>query len=288
MPKGCEMKTPRISVLMPAYNSEKYIAESIESILNQTFIDFEFIIINDGSTDNTAKIINQYATKDSRIKFVNNSKNKGLIGVLNEGLELCRGEYIARMDSDDISLPTRFEKQIAYMDAHPECGVLGTYFHVFGTRNEDIILPQYVRILDLAYACMVGHPTIMLRKSVIDKYDFRYDFNYKHAEDYELWSRMIMVTEIHNLPEILLYYRLGDTNVSVVYSQTQKSVSNRVRQNILNKLTTDTDKQKYIQNCLCGTIKTGILLPKWLGRIICLFIPKRTARHHFRDRYVRG
>jgi glycosyltransferase involved in cell wall biosynthesis len=101
------MKTPRISVVMPAYNSERYIGEAIESILNQTFTDFEFIIINDGSMDDTAKIVLQYANKDKRIKFINNKDNRGIVSVLNQGLDLAKGEYIARMDSDDISLPTR-------------------------------------------------------------------------------------------------------------------------------------------------------------------------------------
>ena len=160
------MTSPRISVLMPAYNSEQYVAESIESILNQTFTDFEFIIINDGSTDNTAKIIDEYAKRDERIKFVNNSKNKGLIGVLNEGLNLARGEYIARMDSDDISLPTRFERQIAYMELHPKCGVLGTWFQMFGNASNIVRHPKRINLLNLLRDQHVGHPTVMIRKSV--------------------------------------------------------------------------------------------------------------------------
>ena len=242
------MKTPRISVLMPAYNSEKYIAAAIESILNQTFTDFEFIIINDGSTDDTAKIVDEYAKRDNRIKFVNNSKNKGLIGVLNEGLNLARGEYIARMDSDDISLPTRFERQIAYMELHPKCGVLGTWFQMFGNATNIVRHPKRINLLNLLRDQHVGHPTVMIRKSVIDKYGFRYDPDYKHAEDFELWSRMVMITEIHNLPEILLRYRWADTNISVVHSQTQQDVAKRVKQNILDKLSVDTDIQREIMH----------------------------------------
>ena len=105
---------PKVSVLMPAYNSEKYIAEAIETILNQTFSDFEFIIINDGSTDKTAEIVNGYARADKRIKFINNNKNQGLIAVLNQGLDLCRGEYIARMDSDDIAINDRLSPLLAF------------------------------------------------------------------------------------------------------------------------------------------------------------------------------
>lgn len=281
-------KAPRVSVLMPAYNSEKYIAESIESILNQTFTDFEFIIINDGSTDSTARIIKKYAKHDNRIKFINHSKNKGLVGVLNEGLGLVRGEYIARMDSDDISLPTRFAKQVAYMDAHPECGVLGTAFQMFGDRETIIIHPKHVYIIDLVYGCPVGHPTAMLRKSVMDTHEFRYDKNYKHAEDFELWSRMIMSTEIHNLPEILLNYRWANTNISVVHAEEQKQITQRIKHNILNKLTNNKNIQEAFLNIANNKAKEGFLLPKWMGRVVCLFIPKRELRHSFRAKYVRG
>lgn len=240
------MKNPRISVVMPAYNSENYIGEAIESILNQTYSDFEFIILNDGSTDNTAKIVKEYAKKDKRIKFIDNKKNQGLVSVLNQGLDLARGEYIARMDSDDISLPTRFAKQIKYMEKHPECGVLGTWFQLFGKNTTIVHHPEHIKILNILHDQHVGHPTVMLRKSVVDKYGFRYDQNYKHAEDFELWSRMVFVTEIHNLQEILLQYRWTDTNVSVVHSQTQQNVAKQVKQNILKKLTIDTDIQHEI------------------------------------------
>ena len=137
------MKKPRISVLMTAYNSQQYVAQAMESILNQTFSDFEFIIINDGSTDDTARIIRQYATRDSRIKFIDNKVNKGLISVLNQGLELCKGEYIARMDSDDISIPTRFALQLEYMDAHPDVGVLGGAISRFGPGIKEPQLCTY-------------------------------------------------------------------------------------------------------------------------------------------------
>ncbi|MBR3148450.1 MAG: glycosyltransferase family 2 protein [Alphaproteobacteria bacterium] len=276
-------KTPRISVIMPAYNSEKYIGEAIESILNQTFKDFELIIINDGSTDNTAKIVKEYAKKDKRINFVDNKKNQGLISVLNQGIDLCRGEYIARMDSDDISLPTRFAKQIEYMDAHHECGVLGTWFQCFGNSTAKVRHPERIKILNILHDQHVGHPTVMVRKSVMDNYGFYYDANYKHAEDFELWSRMVFVTEIRNLPEILLKYRWGNTNVSVLHATEQLDAANHVKQNILDKLTDDSVKQQMILN----ENKPGFLLPKWLGRICCLFIFKRENRHNFRDRYVR-
>lgn len=278
------MRTPRISVVMPAYNSEKYIGEAIESILNQTFKDFELLVLND-SPDNKEleNIVKKYAKHDKRVKYMKNKKNLGVTKSRNILLQKCTGEFIACMDSDDISLPTRFEKQIKYMEKHPECGVLGTWFKCFEKSDITVCHPEYIKIFDILNDKHVGNPTVMIRKSVMDKYDFKYNTDYNWCEDFELWSRMIFVTEIHNLPEILLHYRWHGNNVSIEYSQKQYELSNRVKQNILNKLTSDDIKQKMI----LGQIKQGILLPKWLGRICCLFVFDKNRRHSFRNKYVK-
>ncbi len=274
---------PKVSVLMPAYNSEKYIGEAIESILNQTFTDFEFIIINDGSTDNTAKIVRKYAKKDKRIKFVDNKKNKGVTKTRNELLKLAKGEYIACMDSDDISLPTRFEKQIKYMNEHPECGVLGTWYEVFDKQNYISRFASKITILKLLHGCAVCNPSAMIRKSVIDRNNLEYNNNFNWCEDYEFWSRMIFFTEIHTLQSVLLKYRWHNTNISVEHAKKQDELANIVKQNIVNRLTDDKDQQRL----LLSSLKPGFLLPKWSGRIICLFIPKRQIRHNFREKYVK-
>lgn len=281
-------KTPRISVMMPAYNSEKYISEAIESILNQTFTDFELIVLND-SPDNAEldKIIKEYAKKDKRVKYVKNPKNLGIPRSRNKLLQCATGEYLACMDSDDVAMPTRFEKQIRYMEEHPECGVLGTWFKCFGQSDDVVRHPERIKILNLLANQHVGNPTVLIRKSVMDKYDFTYNETYDCAQDFELWTRMIFVTEIHNLPEILLKYRWHGNNVSIEKAKRQLYLANQAKQNILNKLTLDTTKQKYILLCTGQEIKCGILLPKWLGRICCLLIPKRESRHRFRDKYVK-
>lgn len=232
-------KTPRVSVLMPAYNSEKYIGEAIESILNQTFTDFEFIIINDGSTDNTPKIIKEYAKKDKRIKFIDNKTNKGIVAVLNQGLDLCKGKYIARMDSDDISLPTRFAKQVDYMDKHPECGVVGTAIQVFGAKSWVWQTASSVKLLDLlVHGSQVAHPTAMIRTSVLRDNKIYYDSQYPHAEDYAFWMSIVQVSEIHNLQTILLHYRWHSSNVSVVHQKTQLESAERARYNLLKQFLT--------------------------------------------------
>ncbi|GHT52306.1 hypothetical protein AGMMS49982_12160 [Bacteroidia bacterium] len=225
-------KIPRISVLMPAYNAETYIAEAIESILQQTYSDFEFIIINDGSTDKTAEIIRGY--DDSRIQFIDNTKNQGLIAILNQGLDLAQGEYIARMDTDDISLPTRFEKQIAFMDAHPDVGILGTWVLKFGDCENHIRKRKAkLGIWQLVTSAIVSHPTVMLRKSLLDKYSLRYDSEYVACEDYALWAQASGYTTIACLQEVLLHYRWHHANVSQTHRQLQKDNAKRVRKKLL-------------------------------------------------------
>lgn len=226
-------KAPKISVLMPAYNSEAYIAEAIESILNQTFSDFEFLIINDGSTDKTADIVAQYAKVDKRIKFIDNKKNQGLIAVLNQGLDLARGEYIARMDSDDISMPERFEKQISYMDANPDVGMVGTAGQNFGADNTVNYSPEIVDVVELLRGVGFYHPSVMIRKSVLDEHNLRYDKDFYLVEDHELWTRMLKVTKLRNIPDVLLRYRVHSNSVSVTNSRLQETNKHIVRRKML-------------------------------------------------------
>lgn len=208
------MSEPKISVIMPAYNAEKYIKEAIDSILSQTFGDFEFIIIDDGSTDNTCAIIESYS--DSRIRFFRNEKNMGVAATLNRGLDLARGEYIARMDSDDISLPQRFEKQVAFMDSHPDIAVCGTAIECFGARHETRFFSENDAALkvDLLFGCCFAHPSVMLRTSVIRSNSFYYDTAFDKMEDYELWCRVSKVGGLSSLHEILLKYRVHPGQVT--------------------------------------------------------------------------
>jgi len=199
---------PKISVIMPAYNAEQYIGEAMDSILGQTFGDFEFIILNDCSTDRTEEIILSY--DDPRIVYLKNENNLGVAATLNRGLEMARGEYIARMDADDISLPQRFEKQIAYLDAHPEVAVLGTNIEIFnenGTISEGWFTtdPAQMRV-DMFFACGLAHPSVMMRTAAIRDLG-GYDPAYNGLEDYELWCRVLERHEITTLPELLLRYR---------------------------------------------------------------------------------
>jgi glycosyltransferase involved in cell wall biosynthesis len=221
------MKIPKISVLMPVYNGEKYLKEAIESILNQTFNDFEFLIINDGSTDNSENIIKSY--NDQRIKLIQNEKNIGLINTLNKGFDLCCGEYIARMDSDDISTPDRLEKQLKFLDQNKNTDICGSLIRTFGEVNSSIF--RYPMRHDsikatLLFKCSIAHPSVMLRKSAIQ--GFYFDSSYKHAEDYELWTRLSKNLKLFNIQEVLLLYRMHSDQVSQFFCEEQKISAKKI------------------------------------------------------------
>lgn len=206
---------PKISVVMPAYNAEKYIAEAIDSILAQTFGDFEFIILNDCSTDRTEQIILSYS--DERIVYLKNEKNMGVAATLNRGLSVARGEYIARMDADDISLPERFARQVAYLDEAPQTAVLGCNVECFedgktlstGGSSTD---PAQMRV-DMFFSCGLAHPGVMMRRAVIAEQG-GYDPEFEGLEDYELWCRVQENWQILALPEVLLRYRIHGGQVT--------------------------------------------------------------------------
>jgi len=244
---------PHVSVLMAAYNVEKYIGEAIDSILSQTFTDFEFIILNDGSKDNTKEIIQSY--RDTRIQFIDLVTNSGLSNALNKGLEVARGEYIARMDADDISLPTRLTTQVNYLDSHNDVGVLGTAYYIFdqnGNQNS-VMLPATWSLLrwTLPFASPIAHATVMFKKSLLSQ-TYNYDPRMMHAEDYDLWVRLSYITKMQNLPQIEYRVRKHGGNVSSVYAMEQlKNSINISRQEIIRALGREVPVQ-YVERLWVG------------------------------------
>ena len=218
-----------VSVLMPAYNAAEHIREAIDSILEQTFTDFEFLIINDGSTDNTVDIISEY--DDPRIKLVHNDGNKGLIYSLNYGLEIAQGKYIARMDADDIAMDTRLEKQVRFLEDNPDTSILGTAFIFMGTPHE-MHHPNYneeirIKLLDDG---AFAHPTVMMRKDSIDSNNIRYNGDYKYIEDYQFWvEAAIKNLKMANLDEVLLQYRQHSNQVSSQKYNEQEETKQRIK-----------------------------------------------------------
>jgi glycosyltransferase involved in cell wall biosynthesis len=211
------MSAPIISVVMSVYNGARFLHEAIESILEQTFTDFEFIIVDDGSTDETVLILDSYAKRDVRVKVYSHAR-RGLTESLNRGCMMAVGEYIARMDADDISVRDRFMWQMEFMDAHSEVGLLGGAFELIDTTGKTLctaINPLEDR--EIRRALLDGsvflHPSVLMRKAALDMVG-RYR-KVMHAEDYDLWLRMAERTRVANLPKVLVKYRVHADQVSV-------------------------------------------------------------------------
>jgi glycosyltransferase involved in cell wall biosynthesis len=226
---GIVTDKPRITVLMPIYNGARYLPEAMESILQQSFTNFEFLIINDGSTDESVRIVNSYT--DPRIRLIENDRNMGLVHTLNRGLDLAQGEFIARMDCDDISLQERLEKQLILMERCPEIGVCGGWIEYFMGRQLVLKLPvsdaEIKRTLPSDNP--MAHPTVMLRTAVIKARQLYFDPEYSHVEDYELWVRLAAVTCFANIPEVLLKYRIHPEQVGHRHSAEQAQILEKIR-----------------------------------------------------------
>jgi len=202
---------------MPVYNSELYLRQAVESVLRQTYTDFEFIIIDDASTDSCAAILQEY--RDERIRYAANKQNIGVTRSLNRALGLAQGEYIARMDADDISLPERFATQVSFLDTHPEIGVLGTAARLIDNEGKafgEVRYPGehgYLRWILCFFENPIIHPSVMMRKSMIEQIT-GYDETRRTAQDFHLWCRLAKITHLANLPDVFLSIRKHDASVS--------------------------------------------------------------------------
>jgi hypothetical protein len=217
---------PLISVVLPVYNAEKYVREAVESVLSQTFSNFELIVINDGSTDGSGDILRELAAKDQRIVLVDRP-NRGLVSTLNEGIALARADLIARMDADDVALPERFAEQYRRMSESPTLGVIGSFISLVDAEGKTIrqgVYPISERDVSefLEAGCPFAHPTVLMRReAVLAAGGYRKAFS--HAEDYDLWLRIHELGYgLFNLPKPLLKYRIHDTNVSLVHREQQE------------------------------------------------------------------
>jgi len=216
------MNVPAVSVILPAYNCEKYIAKAIESVLHQTFTDLELIIINDGSTDKTEFAI--LAFTDQRIVYIRNETNKGLVFTLNRCIELAKGKYIARMDADDICLPERLAKQKNFLDQNENTGVVATTIEFINDKEEktgiwdvdrQTITKEQIKSKLLFQNC-IAHPSVMMRAGLIKK--LKYNDKQKNIEDYDLWLRILnRGISIVKINEPLLLYRVHEDSITSVY-----------------------------------------------------------------------
>lgn len=211
-------KTPRVSVLTPIYNTNPtHLRQMIESILNQTFSNFEFLILNDSPNNKElGKIVKSY--KDKRIRYYENKKNLGISASRNRLLDLARGEYLAIFDHDDISAPERLAKEVKVLDANPFLGAVSGQIKYFDCKKEGYITgnPEhdYEIRCALTDGCYFAHTAAMLRKSILDKNNIRYEACFSPCEDYQLWNRLMDITQFYNIQDVLVLYRAFDGNTT--------------------------------------------------------------------------
>ena len=264
-----------VTVLMSTYNADNYLCEAIDSILNQTLRNFEFIIINDGSTDSTTKILDSY--NDPRIIVINNSKRMGLVFPLIHGFKLARSEYIVRMDSDDISLPSRLEKLYQYMEANPDCGVCGSAIKKFGKNNKIKRYPltneeitSYL-LWDNAFA----HPSVILRKKSFINNNLNYRHDYNSAADYRLWIECVPYFKMANLNEVLLKYRIHNTQTGTIKNDEQQKFTDLIRleyaRDNLNFSLEELEESPHLTlaNCPCIESEEELkLIADWINKLL--------------------
>ena len=237
------MNNPLVSVLMPVHNDQDFLSHSIDSILNQSYPNFEYIIINDFSTDKSDGIIRKYKNADSRIKYLQNKSHLEISKTLNIGINACKGKYIVRMDADDISHENRIEKQVHFMESNPDIGVCGSQASLFGDRKGSFFLSFYKEHIDLKVVLILGsaiiHPSAIIRSSILKENNIRYNEQRKYAEDAELWYRISKYSKLANLEESLIQYRIHETNRSKIKQKLTQRDMYLLRLEILSELFPD-------------------------------------------------
>lgn len=227
---------PAVSVVIPAYNAGRWLAETIGSVLGQSLGDFELIVVDDASTDDTAAVA--AGIGDPRLRLIRQPRNMGVSAARNAGIEAAQGEFIAFLDADDIALPQRLEKQVAFLRAHPEVAILGGWMQTFGRRDDVWTAHAHhddIRA-ELLYDVGIMQPTAMCRRDALLRHGLRYDPALHLSEDYELWTRCADVLRLANLPEVLVNYRVHGDNCSLAKEERLRAASRMVRLRQLAKL----------------------------------------------------
>lgn len=223
---------PTVSIVIPAHNAGPYVEDAMRAMLAQTWTDFELIIIDDGSTDDTYEILGTIATEDQRVRLLKNEQNIGLIATLNRGLSVATGKYIARMDADDYSPPERLALQIAYLESHEKTVAVGSNGQFFGTKTGAVSVPQRAHAVRtrLVFDNPILHSSILMRREWLAERGIQYRSHVPHSEDYDFWVQIVEAGgEIENLPERLLHYRIHGTNVTQTKRQLLECSSGEIR-----------------------------------------------------------
>ena len=230
---------PLVSVIMPIYKAEKYLSEALDSIFNQSFQNFEIIIVSDDTDEETMKILQYYSKNEPRLRIFH-QKRKGLIESRNMCFEIARGEYLAIMDSDDISMSDRFQKQIDFFRQNPESGIVGSWIVQIDTKGNKIRDIRYPItkngiVFHMLFHNCLANSSVMLKKEISLKIG-KYQQEMAYAEDYDYWSRAILLTEISNIPEPLVLYRIHQQNVSSTHDELMKKRTSIIRNRLFNRI----------------------------------------------------
>lgn len=224
---------------MPVYNAAAHLAAALDSLLAQTFAEFELIALDDASTDGSDALLAAYAARDARLQVVRGERNAGVIARLNQGFELARGRYLARMDADDICMPERLARQVALLDAQPGVAVCGSWVATFGdapARVERYPIADAAIRCELLFRNVLAHPACMLRAAIVRREALRYDSAFEHAEDYAMWLRLAEHGALANIPEVLLRYRVHAAQIGQRQRAAQNAAAARVRVLLLRAL----------------------------------------------------
>ena len=273
--------SPEISVIMSVYNAEAFLEEAIQSILDQTFKNFEFIIIDDASTDHSLEIISSF--DDERIVFIRNEKNLGLTKSLNKAISYARGKYIARMDADDISVLERLEKQVGLMESNPHIDICGTWYETFGIKEYIQKLPithEEIKA-SLLFFSPIAHPSVLMKKSIFDTYSYPQEF--LKAQDYALWTLLIDKYTFENIPEPLLKYRMHIEQITEKNATEQTKFAQKASNVFLKKC----NMQRYenVHYKIWG--KESILLDE-LEKHLQYLLVKNKEEHCFDEQILSG
>lgn len=256
------MTTPALTVLIAVYNGEQHLSEAVESILTQDFGDFEFLIIDDASTDATPELLAEYAKKDVRIRVERNFRNIRLAASLNRGIGLAKAPLIARMDADDVSCPGRLSKQVDYMRANPDICVCGSAVRIYENEGEVWMpaLDNHSIRAGLFFDSHLYHPTVIYRKALVER--FKYSESTLLAQDYELWTRMAEERSVRfaNLAEPLLRYRFYVKHSNVAYKEKQGSIANAVRLQHLRRAGLEPMEKEFAPHMALASRSSGLSL----------------------------
>lgn len=278
------MNAPMVSVVMSVCDGERYLSQALESILGQTFHDFECIVINDGSRDETGAILVRYEKLDPRMR-VYHQENHGLIYCLNKGCELARGKYIARMDADDVSMPERFSGQVRYLEANKDIGIVGTwveYIDETGASLGEWATPSKPAVIEwfLLFGNCLAHPSVMMRRDVVERVG-SYSDKALYVEDYDLWVRSVGLTRLANIPESLVKRRICEEGVSQQHYEKQEENAVKIMHAMMTRLVEREISDEVIaklrlckKNCDAISLEEGDMLAALLRRLHRLFLSK--------------